>query len=317
MDLSILDEKQVFENLNSQKNPFFAHYYAFYSSWFGGVIKNPRMMLLPIDDHMVHRGDGVFEALKAIDGKAYLLDEHLTRLMISAAKISLTPKFSVGEMKEIILQTLKIAGQKNALVRIYLSRGPGSFSPNPYDSVGSQFYVVITELKSTAAEKYQQGVKAARSHVPAKESWMATVKSCNYLPNVMMKKEAVDRKLEFVIGFDEYDFVAEGPTENIVIVDAEGVLTHPELEFILKGTTMTRACELARDIGMKTAARAISNDDLKNAREVMMMGTTLDVLPVVEFDGKPIANGKVGAIAKKLHELILQDMKTGTKLTSF
>lgn len=275
------------------------------------------MMLLPIDDHMVHRGDGVFEALKAVEGKAYLLDEHLTRLMISAGKISLTPKFSLDEMKEIILQTLKIAGQKDALVRIYLSRGPGSFSPNPYDSVGSQFYVVITELKSTAAEKYQHGVRAARSHVPAKESWMATVKSCNYLPNVMMKKEAVDRKLEFVIGFDEYDFVAEGPTENIVIVDAGGVLTHPELEFILKGTTMTRACELARDLGMKTAVRAISNEDLKNAREVMMMGTTLDVLPVIEFDGKPIADGKVGTIAKKLRELILQDMKTGPKLTGF
>jgi len=317
MDLSILDEKQVFENLNSQKNPFFAHYYAFYSSWFGGVIKNPRMMLLPIDDHMVHRGDGVFEALKAIEGQAYLLDEHMDRLLRSANKIALTPKFSQSEMKEIILQTLKISGQKNALVRIYLSRGPGNFSPNPYDSVGSQFYVVITELKSMSAEKYQAGVKIARSLIPAKESWMATVKSCNYLPNVMMKKESVDRKVEFVIGTDEYGFVAEGPTENIVIVDSNGIIVHPELEFILKGTTMIRACELAREAGMKTEVRSISMDDLKNAREVMMMGTTLDVLPVVEFEGKSIADGKVGAVAKKLCELILQDMKTGPKRTKF
>lgn len=317
MDFHILDEKQVFANLNSQKNPFFSQYFAFYSSWFGGVIKNPSMMLLPIDDHMVHRGDGVFEAMKAINGAVYLLEEHMQRLMTSASKIGITPQFSEKEMKEIILKTLHVAAQKNALIRVYLSRGPGNFSPNPYDSVGSQFYVVITELKSPSHEKYQNGVKIGRSLIPVKDSWMATVKSCNYLPNVMMKKESVDRKLDFVIGFDENGFVSEGPTENLVIVDKNGIIVHPELEFILKGTTMTRACELARENKMHAEIRSISFEDLKNAKEVMMMGTTLDVLPVVEFEGQKIADGKVGPIAQKLNELIHKDMTSGLRLTKF
>jgi branched-chain amino acid aminotransferase len=308
MNLDILDEKQVFENLNSQKNPFFSQYFAFYSSWFGGVIKNPRMMLLPMDDHMVHRGDGVFEAMKAVKGKVYLLDEHLRRLMTSAAKIGIQPKFSETEMKDILLQTFKISEQENALIRVYLSRGPGNFSPNPYDSVGSQFYVVITELHPLPEDKYRQGLRAGKSLVPVKNSWMATVKSCNYLPNVMMKKEAVDRGLDFVVGIDERGFLAEGPTENMVIVDQQGVLVHPEFDFILKGITMIRACELAKENGLATAVRSLSVSEIEKAREVMMMGTTLDVVSVVEFEGRKIGSGVVGPISRQLNEWVRKDM---------
>lgn len=140
---------------------------------------------------------------------------------------------------------------------------------------------------------------------------MAQVKSCNYLPNVMMKKEAVDQKVDFTIGFDKDNFLAESSTENIVIVDQSGVILQPELRNILKGTTMTRVLDLAKSQGMKTAHKNITEADLINAREVMMIGTTLDVLPVTEYQGKPIGNGKVGEIAKKLKSFVEEDFKNG------
>jgi branched-chain amino acid aminotransferase len=269
-------------------------------------------MLLPMDDHMVHRGDGVFEAIKAVDRKIFLMKEHLNRLQASAASIGIQLPMPVPEMQDLILQTLKVADHPNVLIRLFVSRGPGGFTTNPYESVGSQLYLAITELRSPKSEVYQKGVRIGRSAIPVKETWMAQVKSCNYLPNVMMKKEAVDRKLDFTIAFDRGNYVAESSTENIAILDQNGVLTHPPFEGILKGTTMIRAFQLAESSGLKTAIRNFREEEIQNAREVFMIGTTLDVLPVTEYEGRPIADGKVGAVAQKLLQLVRQEFQNGT-----
>lgn len=317
MAIPVINEKQALENIFAQKNPFFDEYYAFYSSWLGGIVKNPRMMLLPIDDHMVHRGDGVFEAMKAVARSVYLMDEHLQRLFTSAEKIALTSPLTPDAMKAVILDTLRVANQPEAVVRLYLSRGPGSFSANPYDSIGPQLYIVITQLRPPSAEKYTHGVVIGKSDIPIKSSWMAQIKSCNYLPNVLMKKEAVDRRLDFVIGVDEKGDITESATENMMIVDLHGTLIHPPLDCILKGTTMMRACELAHENGMETKVSSISIQDVQSAREVMITGTTLNILPVVKFEHDPIGHGKPGPIAKQLQAWMLQDIASGKRGTPF
>lgn len=317
MTIPIIDEKQILKKLKSQKNPFFGEYYAFYSSWFGGIVRDPRWMLLPIDDHMVHRGDGVFEAMKAVGRSVYLMDEHLQRLFKSAEKIALKSPFNIDQMKEIIFETLRTANQNEVIIRVFLSRGPGNFSVNPYDSVEPQLYVVITQLKPPSSEKYENGVIIGKSDISAKSSWMAQVKSCNYLPNVLMKKEAVDRHLDFVIGTDTDGNITESATENIMIVDQDGVIVHPMLDNILKGTTMVRVCELARENGITTKVKSISIEDLQSAREVMITGTSLNILPVVEFEGYKIGNGKPGPVVKKLNELMLNDIKKNARRTFY
>ena len=317
MQIPEINEQQASRILQNKQQPYFKQYYAFYSSWLGGIIKNPHLMLLPIDDHLVHRGDGVFEAIKVMARSVYLLDEHLRRLMVSAEKISLKLAFNFAEMKEIILKTLQVAGKDDAMVRVYLSRGPGSFAADPYESVGSQFYVVITQFKPLPANRYEDGVVIGKSHTYTMPSHLAQAKSCNYLPNVLMKKEAVDRHLDFVIGIDAKGYITEGSIENVMIVDKEGIITHPKLDYILKGTTMTRACELARDNGYNTQIRDITLADLQSAREVMMAGTTLDILPVVEFEGQKISDGKPGPISKKLRELMVNDIAIGPSRTAF
>src|SRR6185437_7797674 len=298
MNIPVIDEKNIFEILQVKEHAYHREYYAFYSSWFGGIIKNPHFMLLPIDDHIVHRGDGVFEGMKVIAGAVYLLDEHLQRLIISANKISLKLAFSFDEMKQIILKTLVTADQENAMVRIYLSRGPGGFSVDPYESVKSQFYVVVTQLKSPSPKKYEEGAVIGKCNINIVPSWLAQAKSCNFIPNVLMKKEAVDRKLDFVIGIDKYGYVTEGASENIIIVDENETIIHPELDYILKGTMMTRACELAQEHGYVTQIKNIKLEDLQSAREIMMAGTSLNLLPVVQYENHKIGNGIPGPISK-------------------
>lgn len=314
---SIIDEKDFLQKLTAQTNPFFKDYYAFYSSWFGGIITNPHMMLVPIDDHIVHRGDGVFEGMKAVNQSVYLMDEHLQRLGTSAKKIALKLPFDIQQIKEIILDTLRAANHDDLNIRVFLSRGPGNFTPNPYDSIKSQLYVVAAKLIPPTEDKYTNGVIIGKSEVPVKSNWMAQVKSCNYLQNVLMKKEAVDRQLDFVIGMDNDGYITESATENIILLDQQGVLVHPPLDGILKGTTMIRTFELAEQNGIRTEVRAISVNDLLSAREAMITGTTLNVLPVVKYENNNIGNGKPGSIAKKLNELMLADIKQGRRGTTF
>ncbi len=313
MNYPILDEATALENLKAKALPIWDQYYAFFSSWYGGIIKNPRHLLtIPLDDHGVHRGDSVFEALKSVDRKIYLLQPHLDRLKLSADKIGLMLPFSLLEIANIIIETLKAADQSETLIRVFVTRGPGSFTANPYDSKVSQLYVVVTKLSPPGIEKYATGVKVGRSEIPVKEGFMPQIKSCNYLPNVLMKKESVDRNLDFTISFDEKGFLAESATENLIIIDQNQVLTHPPLDRILKGTTMCRVFELAKKSGLQVAVRPISEADLFSAMEMMMTGTTLDILPVTLYDGQHVSDGNVGLKAKSLLHLIEDDMKFGT-----
>jgi 4-amino-4-deoxychorismate lyase len=315
--IPIIEDQQIFEQLKTQHNPFFANYLAFYSSWYGGITLNPYLMLLPIDDHIVHRGDGIFEAIRAEGRSVYLLNEHLQRLFRSAERISLQIPYSLDEAKAIILTTLQAANQETAMIRVYVSRGPGDFTVNPYDSIQAQLYVIITRFKLPKPEIYQNGVVVGQSTIPVKSPMMAQVKSCNYLPNVLMKKEAVDRGIDFVIGVDHNGCITESATENIMIVDQQGVLVHPKLDAILTGTIMIRACELAREHGIKTEARDISLRELSKAQEIMLTGTTLNVLPVVAFEGVKINGGNPGPMTQKLQQLVLKDIRSTVRGTPF
>lgn len=311
MNIPILDSEKILENLKNQKNPFFGQYKAYYSSWLGGIVVDPKLMLLAMDDHMVHRGDAVFEAIKYVNRKVFLLDQHLARLERSAQAIFLNLPFSLAQIKQTIIELLRVANQSDGLIRLFVSRGPGGYTTNPYDSVGSQLYITVTELKHPAKEVYENGVKIGKSKIPVKETWMAQVKSCNYLPNVMMKKESVDRGLHFTVAFDSHGFLAESSTENIALVDSKGTLICPKFENILRGTTMIRAFELIEKQGIKTEQRNIREEELIKSLEVFMIGTTLDVIPVVSYEGNPIGDGKVGIVAKKLLQLVRADLEQG------
>jgi len=324
--IPILTPENLLKNLKNNQNPFFTDYFAFYSSWLGGITKDPYLMLVPMDDRIVTRGDGVFETMKAVNRSVYLLDEHLDRFFNSAKQIGLVPCFDQEKIKNIILETLRVAGEAtethpipetNFMIRAFLSRGPGNFTANPYEPVGSQFYLVITRFNWVPKEKYEQGVKIGRSDIATKPSWLAKIKSCNYLPNVMMRKEAIDKKLDYVIGLDSNNFLTEGSTENLILINQLGELVYPALDFILKGTMMTRLFELAEVQGMKIKSENISLENLKSAQEVFMIGTSFDLLPVIKFEQDLIGGGRPGDYFKKFKSWLEKDMTDGPKRTEF
>jgi branched-subunit amino acid aminotransferase/4-amino-4-deoxychorismate lyase len=310
---AILSEDQAIARLKGLERPWASDYLVMYSSWLGGIVREPWLMQVPIDDHMVHRGDGVFEMAKCVMGRIYQLDRHLVRLAGSAQAIQLELPTDLGALKRLLVAVTKAGGQADCAVRVYLSRGPGGFTTNPFECPQAGVYVMVSHLHHPSESAYQNGVRLGVSRVPTKSGFYAAVKSCNYLPNVLLKREALARGWDYGLGLDDEGFLAEGSTENVGLVDAAGRLLLPLPHHILEGTTVRRATELAAglvDAGRLAGVehRALSLEDLEQAREVMLFGTTLDVLPVTRLEGRPVGDGQPGAVARQLLELLRQDV---------
>ncbi|MDD4102874.1 MAG: aminotransferase class IV, partial [Kiritimatiellae bacterium] len=196
--------------LDAARKPWHGKYYALYSSVLGGVTLDPVLMQVPIDDHLVHRGDGVFDTFKCVGRAAYNLDAHLRRLVRSAEAIGLAWPEGLDNIRQLTIETLSHAGQECCTGRVMVARGPGSFGVSPYESPVPALYIVVYAAGTPFMESHPGGARVRRSLVPAKPAHFATVKNCNYLPNVMMKRESVDWGVDFVVGFDDNGMMTEG-----------------------------------------------------------------------------------------------------------
>jgi branched-subunit amino acid aminotransferase/4-amino-4-deoxychorismate lyase len=287
--------------------------YAMYSSVTDGIVTDQSVMVVPVDDHMVHRGDGVFESFKCMEGRIYNLEDHLERLARSCGQLGLDLPVPLDEMTDIVVQTVRTGGERNALVRLLVSRGQGTMGINPYACFGPELYIVVYELPQASTDALPEGVSVALSKVPIKSGIFATVKTCNYLPNVLMKKEAVDLGVDFTITLDEQRNLGEGATENIGIVTLGKELFMPPPERVLSGTTAKRALHFAKQLLAErrlTSAeyRPISLGMARSAAEIHIYGTTPNITPVISFDGKPVGNGKPGPIAAALFDRLKEEM---------
>ncbi len=311
--IKVLNKRDILAYKEVFLRPYHADYLAMFSSIFGGIIKEPIFMTVPIDDHMVHRGDGVFEVIKCQSGWLYQIDAHLRRLENSAKIIGLKLPALFKDIKEIAKETVQAGGEKDCIVRIFVSRGPGGFTTNPFECSESQIYVVVTRLNKPPLEHYAKGVKVIISKIPIKPGIFSQVKSCNYLPNVLMKKEAIEAGAHYAVLLDEKGFLAEGATESIGILSKSNCLKFPKFGRVLKGITVSRLANLAKSLIKQGLLKDVIFTDISvkevyTAKEVFLLGTTIDVLPVTSFEDKKINHGKPGPVANALKKLIEKDV---------
>lgn len=313
---------QALARLKSKPAPYQDNYLGFYSSYLGGFFKEPWAMQLPIDDHGFHRGDGIFEAVRIFDRAFFELPAHLLRLQRSAQAIDLTLPHTLDEILKICVKLGGLTGTDTGVLRLFATRGPGSFTPNPKDCEAAQFYAVITKLKPLPTLLIDKGARAMISTVAAKDAYFSRIKSFNYLQNVLMKKECVEKGFDFAISVDATGRVCEGATENFAIVK-DGELLIPDFDYTLHGITVTLAMELAEELvkdGTLKAVRTsnLSRGDLAQATEAAVIGTTLGVLPVTSIDGKNVGGGAPGPIFTRLRATVMEAMAKNPKLrTSF
>ncbi|XP_062097738.1 D-amino-acid transaminase, chloroplastic-like isoform X2 [Humulus lupulus] len=312
-DIPLLTSSDAIERLkaNRENHQGKQQFLAMYSSIFGGITTDPAAMVIPIDDHMVHRGHGVFDTATIMDGYLYELDQHVNRILRSASMAKINPAFDKETLRRILIQTASASKCRNGSIKYWLSVGPGDFQLSPSGCNQPTFYAVVFQDQSPS---YSKGIKVITSSVPIKPSQFATTKSVNYLPNVLSKMEAEEQGAFAGIWLDNEGFIAEGPNMNVAFVMKENELLMPQFDKILSGCTANRVLALAEQLvseGKLQGVRVgnVTVEEGKNATEMMLLGSGILVLPVIQWDDQII--GDEGSVTQALLNLIIEDMKFG------
>ena len=294
-------------------------YSAFYSSQLGGIVTDPALMVIPFDDHIVHRGHGIFDTAGLVNGRIYDLEAHLDRFLGSAERSKLTLPGSRDEMRSIIVSTTAASGLRDGAIRYWLSSGPGSLELSPAAGAKPGFFVMIFGGLSYPERWYTEGLRVMTTTYPIKPPLYAITKATNYLPNVLMQMEAKERGLDNGVFIDEAGYVGESSNMNVAFVMKDGVLRHPRFERVLAGCTSLRLLDLAPSLVGKGVITGVDVGDVpvadaRAAREMFLIGSSVKIAPIVEWDGQPIGDGKPGPVSKALLQLIENDMRTGDRL---
>ncbi|CAI8593162.1 unnamed protein product [Vicia faba] len=288
-------------------------YPAMYSSVYGGIILDPAMMVIPLDDHMVHRGHGVFDTAIILQGYLYELDVHLDRFLRSASKAKITSPFSRSTLRSILIQLTAVSKCKKGTLRYWLSAGPGDFLLSSSGCPKPAFYAVVIDYDFSQCK---EGVKVITSSVPMKAPSFATMKNVNYLPNVLSVLEAEEKGANSSVWIDDVGYIAEGPNVNVAFITREKELVMPCFDNILSGCTAKRLLDLAPKLVHQGVLKSVTTKNLtveeaKSAAEMMYVGSTLPVLPIIVWDDQPIGDGKVGELTMLLSDLLWGDMVAG------
>ena len=315
--LRSLDTDGVLESLRTLRRRQPVSYWAFYSSQLGGVVTDPALMVIPFDDHMVHRGHGVFDTAAIVGGKIYDLEAHLDRFFRSAGLSKLTLPGPREELRDIIVQTAAASGQREGSIRYWISAGPGSFGLAPAGNAEPGFFVMIFGGLAYPATWYTQGLRVMTTTYPIKPPLYAVTKSTNYLPNVLMQLEAQEHGLDNGVFVDASGNVGESSNMNVAFVTPNGTFKHPKFDHILSGCTSLRILDLAAALVPRQLVRSIEVCDIpvaeaRAAREMLLIGSSVKVAPIVAWDGQLIGDGKPGPVSQALRALVEADMRSGS-----
>ncbi len=317
--LRILQADDVVARLRALRTQQPVQFWAFYSSQLGGVVTDPALMLLPFDDHMVHRGHGIFDTAAIVDGKIYDLEAHLDRFLRSAERAKLRLPGSRDEIREIIVQTTAASGRRDGSIRYWLSSGPGSLELTPAAGANPGFFVMVFAGLSYPERWYSEGLRVMTTSYPIKPPLYAVTKTTNYLPNVLMQMEAKEAGFDNGVFIDPAGHVGESSNMNVAFVTRDGEFAHPKFDQILAGCTILRLLELARtlrDRGLVTdvTVRDIPVAEARASREMLLVGSSVKVAPIVQWDDRPVGDGKPGPVAAALRQLLEEDMRSGDRL---
>ena len=267
-----------------------------------GKYYDERNARISVFDHGLLYGDGIFEGIRAYNGRVFKLKEHIDRLFYSAKSILLTLPMAHADIMAAIVETCRRNHLRDGYIRLVVTRGPGTLGLNPNRCKNPSVIIIAGKIQLYPEELYQRGMDIIT--VPTTRNLHSAlnpaIKSLNYLNNILAKIEANNAGCEEAIMLNAEGFVAECPGDNIFIVKEGHLLTPPLSAGALYGITRRVVMELAAESGLKVSEPNLTRYDLFNADECFLTGTGAEVVPVVKIDGRVIGTGKPGPATKNL-----------------
>ncbi len=262
-----------------------------------------------VEDRGFVFGDGVYEVVRAINGRLFAARFHNTRLERSLKGIRIdlvgddSPERFVEIGKQLLRENKLLEGE--ATLYIQITRGATTrahYFPPP--EITPTVYISVARFTPYAA--LAEGGAAAISH-PDLRWGRCDLKTLNLLPNVLASQTAKERgAFEAMLIRD--GVVTEGAKTNFFGV-VNGILrTHPRDNHILPGITRSVLEDLARSLSIELDETPISINEIPKVTELFLTGTTTDVMPIVKLDDKPVGSGRPGEITRRLQRVLAENL---------
>lgn len=266
-----------------------------------GEISAPEEARISIWDRGFLFGDSVYEVCRIYRGRCWLEDEHMARLKRSLREMRIEG-VDIDRLYRRMHETISKSGIEEGTVYVQITRGVAPrLHAFPDPAVPPTELIVARPYDdSKTAEKRRDGVSVVSR--PELRWGRCDVKSTNLLANVVAFQEAAEKGGSEAVLVEPDGTVTEASHSSLLWVRDGRLEGTPEGPGILPGTTRLGVLRLAEQAKVPFREASIRLDELKKADEVLLTGTTIEVMPVVTVDGQEIGDGKPGAVTKRLQE---------------
>ena len=253
-------------------------------------------------DHGLLYGDGLFEGIRVRAGRIFRLDQHLARLRIGARVLGLDLPFEAEPLARIIREAVSAFGQREAYVRLLVTRGEGPLGVDPTLCKKPTVVCIVAQIGLFDAEQRARGLAMITSSYrrPNPDVLDVAVKTLNYLGSVLAKQEAKQRGADEALLLNQSGRVSEAAVANVFAVRERALFTPPALDGCLEGINRRAVLEIAADCGFTVAERSLSRRDLLAADEVFLTGSGAGVIGVRSLDERAIGSGRTGEVTLEL-----------------
>lgn len=262
-------------------------------------MKNANLAMQNIPIEFLENGaNGIFESMRAYNGRIFKLEEHLNRLFVSANSTGFKMPHDKKILAGLIKEKLAECHIKDAYIRVSICAGQEGDCP----SFGTVPDIIIKKFAPYPLEYYENGVKVMTSAVRRDypKGILPSVKSSNFLWGILAKIDGMNQEPFEVLMLNHEGHLTEGSVSNVFIVKDNLILTPPTYSGILKGITRGVVIDMAEKFRVKVLETPITRHDVYNADETFLTNTSMEIMPVVLVDNRVIGDGKPGSITKKL-----------------
>ncbi|HHU62602.1 MAG TPA: branched-chain-amino-acid transaminase [Clostridiales bacterium] len=255
-------------------------------------------------DHGYLYGDGVFEGIRAYNGRVFRCEEHIDRLYDAAKAIALEIPMTKEELIEAMLATIRKNQLRDCYIRLVVSRGKGDLGVNPNKCKRPTIVIITDKIEMYPPEMYKKGMKAitasTRRNMPGVLD--PQIKSLNYLNNILAKIEANHAGASEAIMLNQNGLVTECTGDNIFIVKDGVLMTPPIYVGALDGITRRTVISLAEKLDIPFKEKELTLFNVYGADECFFTGTAAELIAVTEIDNRIIGDGQCGPITARLLE---------------
>jgi len=273
--------------------------------WLNGRIVDPAQATIPVTDHGLLYGDGIFEGIRVYGGRVFRLDDHLHRFGTSAKAVGLELPGGLEAIRRAVLETASAYGADEAYMRLVATRGSGELGVDPTKCKDPTVFCIADAIRLYDPAVLAKGISLLTASVrrPASDMLDPRVKSLNYLNSVLAKREAVLRGADEALILNDRGQIAEASVANLFTVRGGVLSTPPATDGALEGITRASVLDIARDLGIETREATLGRFDVLGADECFLTGTGARIVPVGSLDGErvgPVDRTGIGPVTARV-----------------